>query len=333
MPRLEGRMLQFFRGIEELEHRPGAGDAARRLADAELEGVARRVNHHEGARGDHRQHVALLGEPQRSRQHLTNTAGCLQIRLIGADRADRHDRLETLVESAGVHRLVAAAGSAGDAEPVAVHLGPRAQVIDRALVVVDLHSQQRVPRRPERATVERAVIGAGGRRRVALAGAERIDRQHKKPKFHQPQAAGLHDRVAPCPGPVAVDDQHGRQFPFYRVGYVDICRHPHVGPALEDEPLDPVPLTLERAEDTGIERTGLLGHRPHRGEDRLAKLHAALPPGVATFRRLIGSAQRAALLAQEFIESLRLGLGEHLIGHGVTPSCLAARGRALRGRP
>src|SRR5262249_3785912 len=149
--RLEGGVPELFLHVVESEYRPGAGHALLGLADAELEGVHRSVDDQERPRRDQRQHIAFLAEAQRPRQYLADAARGTEVRLIRADRADRPHGPEALVEGAGVHRLVAAAGRAGDAEAVAVHLGARQQVIDGLAVVVHLHPEQRLPDGPERA--------------------------------------------------------------------------------------------------------------------------------------------------------------------------------------
>ena len=203
----------------------------------------------QGPRRHQAQDVAFLGEAQGPGQHLADAAGRMQVRLVVADGADRHHGPETLVEGAGVHGLVAAAGRAGDAQAVAGHLGPGQQVIDGPAVVVDLHAQQRVADRPERAAVQGAVVGAAGRLGVALAGAEGIHGQHEEAELHQPQAARLHHGIAPCPGPVAMHHQHRRHLALHRLRHVGAGRHPDVRPALEDEFLDAVALPLQDAED------------------------------------------------------------------------------------
>src|SRR5207248_5706177 len=116
----------------------------------------------ERPRGDETEHVALLGERQRPRQHLADAAGDVQVRLIIADRADRDDAPEPVVQGAGVHGLVTTAAGPGDAEPGRVHLGAGEQVVHGPAVVVDLYPEQRLPDRPEGAAVEGAVVGAAG---------------------------------------------------------------------------------------------------------------------------------------------------------------------------
>jgi hypothetical protein len=76
---------------------------------------------------------------------LAQAAADTEVHLIVPDGADRNRRLEPIVPGTGVHRLVAAATGPGDADPLAVHLGPRAQVIDGPQVLVDLEPREREP--------------------------------------------------------------------------------------------------------------------------------------------------------------------------------------------
>src|SRR5262249_16241969 len=149
---------------------------------------------------------------------FADAAGRVQIGLVGADGANGNDGAEAIVKRAGVHALIAAARCARDAEAVAIHFGSRAYVINRPAIVVDLHAEQRLAGRPKRAAVERPVVGRASRFGVTLAGAECIDGEDKEAELYQTQTTRLHDRIAPRPGPVAVDDKDCRNLAPKRFG-------------------------------------------------------------------------------------------------------------------
>src|SRR5947199_10700195 len=103
--------------------------------------------------------------------------------------------------------MVAAAGRAGCAEPCAVNPGPGEQVIDGPAVVVDLEAEQGLPGGPQCAADQGAVVAAFGHVRVPFAGAERVDGQDEEAELGETEAPRLHDRIAPRPGPVAVNHE------------------------------------------------------------------------------------------------------------------------------
>ena len=102
------------------------------------------------------------------------------------------------------------------------------------------------------------MIGSAGRHRVTLAGAEGIERQHKKTKMHQPQAARLHHRVAPRPRPVTMNDQDGRRLAANGLRHIGAGRDPDIRPALEEQLLDAIAVPLEHADHLGLGRARLI---------------------------------------------------------------------------
>src|SRR5206468_4213271 len=106
---------------------------------------------------------------------------------------------------AGVERLVASPGRAGDGQLPAVDLRPGDEVIDGAAVVVDLQPEERHARRPERRPEEPAVVSPGTDLHGALARTEGVDAKADIAELCQADAAGLDGRVDPRPRPVAVD--------------------------------------------------------------------------------------------------------------------------------
>src|SRR6266446_3005283 len=113
----------------------------------------------------------------------------MQIRLISSDGTYGHHRLQSLVESAGVHGLVAAARGPRDANAVAIDFAASEQIVDGSTIVIDLHSQQGLADGPKRAAVQGAVIGARSGLRVPLARSKSIDGQNKEAQLHQSQTA------------------------------------------------------------------------------------------------------------------------------------------------
>ena len=115
------------------------------------------------------------------------------------------------------------------------------------------------------------MVGPCSGRRVAFAGAEGVHGQHEETQLHQPQAAGLHHRIASRPGPVAVDDEHGRRLALAPFGDVGVGRHPHVRPRLEEEFFDTIAIALEDADFLRLQVAGFFRERPHCGEHRAAQ--------------------------------------------------------------
>src|SRR5262249_40929570 len=151
-------------------------------------------------------------------------------------------------------------------EAVAVHLGPRADVVNSPVIVVDLNAEQRLPSGPKRATVERAMICAARWPRVALTGAERIDGEDEKAELRQAQAARLYDRIAPLPRPMAMDDEDSRDFGFKRFGNVGARRHPHVRARLKEELFNAVAIAFQDSHIPQLQPTGLVRNWSHRGK-------------------------------------------------------------------
>jgi len=204
--------------------------------------------------------------------------------LVVAHGADGHDRVKAIVPGARVHRLVAAAAGAGDAQAAAVHFRPGQQVVDRPLVLVHLQAAQRQSDRQQRGRNHLAVVFPQRLAESPLTRTERIHGQHEEPQLDQSQTPGLDRRILLGPAPMAVYDQHRGQLAG-RSRNVGVRGHPNAPPRLEQDLLHAIAFALQRAHDARFQGTGLRRKPAPRGEHVSAQLRPPLLP----FRQRRGS--------------------------------------------
>ncbi len=188
----------------------------------------------------------------------------------GAHEARRKDRADAPVEGADPGRLEPAAARAGNRETLGLHLGPRLEVVHRADPVPD-HVTRQARAREDREVAEDGMLPAD--EVVAAPAARRVPELASLPlahgvpaEDHVPAADEAHGDllvggIGLSQWRVAARHEDGRLRSRRRVGQVQEGRHVKPGKALEDDLLDPVPVTRDRSRDAGIERRAL-GRKP-----------------------------------------------------------------------
>ena len=95
-------------------------------------------------RRDQRGHVGEVGPRQQAGDELGTAELPIQgVDLIGIEVAADDRSLDTVVESGQERSPSAAVGQPGAADPLRVHVGPRPQQVNAALVVVDREGEKR----------------------------------------------------------------------------------------------------------------------------------------------------------------------------------------------
>ena len=193
--RFKHRVTYVLRTTIQFEHGPDLNQRLLRFAYRKLKRISCGTDNHQCSRCGQSQNTPLLRKRQGTGNNFTHAAGGVQIRLVIADRTDRHDGSKSFVPCSGIHGLISAAAGSGDPQSVAVDFRTSQQVINGALVFIDLQTTQRPSRRQQSGCRHFPVIFAQSFLQSAFTGTEGIDGQHKESQFGQSDAAGLYFRL------------------------------------------------------------------------------------------------------------------------------------------